>query len=114
MDSEYDKVLEKIKKVDIELKSYLKEQCKHFGCNVSYLHLLHIVILNIQFIVLQLQVQYFGSDKKRYQLEVPEAASKRAGDGYELQSQKKGYKRFVTEETKVCHYCIIYISCKCY
>jgi len=47
------------------------------------------------------QVQYFGSEKKRYQLEVPEGASKRAGDEYELCSQKKGYKRFVTDRTKV-------------
>jgi len=37
MDDQYDRVLEKIKEVDIELKSYLKEQCKHFGCTVSYL-----------------------------------------------------------------------------
>jgi len=37
MDKEYDSVLEKIKEVDSELKSYLKEQCKHFGCTVSYL-----------------------------------------------------------------------------
>lgn len=37
MDDEYDKVLENIKELDVELKSYLKEQCKHFGCNVSYL-----------------------------------------------------------------------------
>ncbi|XP_025192945.1 DNA mismatch repair protein Msh6 [Melanaphis sacchari] len=78
MDDQYDRVLEKIKEVDIELKSYLKEQCKHFGCNVTY----------------------FGSDKKRYQLEVPDAASKKAGEGYELQNQKKGFKRFTTSRTK--------------
>lgn len=35
MDNQYDNVLEKIKEVDVELKSYLKEQCKHFGCTVS-------------------------------------------------------------------------------
>lgn len=58
---------------------------------------------NIDFYCL-LKVHYFGSDKKRYQLEVPDAASKRAGDGYELQSQKKGYKRYVTDETKVCYF----------
>lgn len=39
MDVEYDRVLENIKEVDTELSSYLKEQCKHFGCNVSYLQL---------------------------------------------------------------------------
>lgn len=36
MDNQYDTVMEKIKEVDLELKSYLKEQCKHFGCNVSF------------------------------------------------------------------------------
>ncbi|XP_050439278.1 DNA mismatch repair protein Msh6 [Adelges cooleyi] len=78
MDDQYDGVLEKIKEVENELKVYLKEQCKHFGCNVVY----------------------FGSEKKRYQLEVPEAASKRAGEGYELQSQRKGFKRYITDRTK--------------
>jgi len=37
MDDQYDGVLEKIKEVDVELKSYLKEQCKHFGCTVRNL-----------------------------------------------------------------------------
>lgn len=60
-----------------------------------------------------MKVQYFGTDKKRYQLEVPETASKRAGDGYELQSQRKGFRRFVTNRTKVYHYnIIIYLSLK--
>ena len=47
-----------------------------------------------------LQVSYFGSDKKRYQLEVPEAKCKLAGNEYELISQKKGFKRFHTPEVK--------------
>lgn len=59
----------------------------------------------------KLQVKYFGSDKKRYQLEVTETASIKAGDGYELLSQKKGYRRFATERTKVCYfkhnYCLL-------
>lgn len=47
------------------------------------------------------KVNYFGSDKKRYQLEVPDAASRKAGDGYVLQNQRKGFKRFTTDRTKV-------------
>ncbi|XP_050523673.1 DNA mismatch repair protein Msh6 [Daktulosphaira vitifoliae] len=78
MDEQYDAVLEKIHNLEADLKCYLKEQCKHFGCNVVY----------------------FGTDKKRYQLEVPEVASKRAGDEYELQSQRKGFKRYTTNYTK--------------
>lgn len=42
MDNQYDSVVEKIKEVDLELKSYLKEQCKHFGCNVSFNYLVFI------------------------------------------------------------------------
>lgn len=49
-----------------------------------------------------MKVQYFGTDKKRFQLEIREAASKKAGDGYELQSQRKGFKRYTTDRTKVC------------
>ena len=44
---------------------------------------------------------YWGSDKKRYQLEVPDHACRKAGDDYELVSQKKGFKRYWTQETKV-------------
>lgn len=35
MDDDYDRVIENIKEVNVELNSYLKEQCRHFGCTVS-------------------------------------------------------------------------------
>lgn len=54
-----------------------------------------------------MKVQYVGTDKKRYQLEVPESAAKRAGDGYEIQNQRKGFKRFTTDRTKVSYFSII-------
>lgn len=54
-----------------------------------------------------MKVQYVGTDKKRYQLEVPETAAKRAGDGYEIQNQRKGFKRFTTDRTKVSYFNII-------
>ncbi|KAK8730183.1 hypothetical protein OTU49_008132 [Cherax quadricarinatus] len=78
VDTEYDEAVEHIKKTKDELSDYLEEQCRHFGAKVVY----------------------WGSDKKRYQLEVPEHVSKKAGDSYELQGQKKGYKRFWTPTTK--------------
>lgn len=53
MDEEYDKVLEKIKEVDADLKAYLREQCKHFGCNVSVIKLFLIIQ------VFQLMVFFF-------------------------------------------------------
>lgn len=46
------------------------------------------------------KVTYWGSDKKRFQLEVPDHAAKRANDSYELVSQKKGFRRYWTQETK--------------
>ena len=43
-----------------------------------------------------------GTDKKRFQLEVTEAASNKAGGKeYQLQGQRKGFKRYYTEKAKV-------------
>lgn len=68
--------LDDIKK---DAEAYLQKQKEHFG----------------------VKVVYFGSDKKRYQIEIPDAQTKKVGIGYELQSQRKGYKRYHTNETKV-------------
>jgi hypothetical protein len=46
-------------------------------------------------------VTYCGSDKKRFQLEIPDSFTKKAGKDYELQGQRKGFKRYWTSETKV-------------
>ena len=45
-----------------------------------------------------------GSDKKRYQIEVPQSAASKAGPEYNLEGARKGFKRFSTSETKVCYY----------
>jgi DNA mismatch repair protein MSH6 len=45
-------------------------------------------------------VTYCGSDKKRFQLEVPDNFANKAGKNYELQGQRKGYKKYWTSETK--------------
>ena len=47
-----------------------------------------------------LKVTYFGSDKKRFQIEVPDNPSKKADNSYELVSQRKGFKRYWTATTK--------------
>lgn len=81
VDSDYDKVIELIDGINDELKTYLKEQEKFFGCKLSY----------------------FGNDKKRYQIDVPDRFSKKADKRYTLESSKKGKepaKRYHTEETK--------------
>jgi DNA mismatch repair protein MSH6 len=46
------------------------------------------------------QVTYVGTGRNRFQLEVPEERAGKADDGHELVGQRKGYRRFVTEETK--------------
>ena len=68
--------LDDIKK---DTEAYLQKQKEHFGVKVTY----------------------HGSDRKRYQIEIPESQIKKVGIGYELQSQRKGYKRYYTNETKV-------------
>jgi hypothetical protein len=46
-------------------------------------------------------VKYFGSGNNMYQLEVNDtSAKKKSNSSYTLSSQKKGFIRFTTEETK--------------
>ncbi|XP_063832736.1 probable DNA mismatch repair protein Msh6 [Ostrinia nubilalis] len=78
VDQEYDNTLRLIGDIEKELKEYLSEQEKYFKCRLSYV----------------------GSDKKRYQIEVPQGAASRAGGDYQLEGTRKGYKRFSTAETK--------------
>lgn len=81
VDNEYDSIQEEIEDLSNELNEYLKSQEKYFGCKLSF----------------------FGNDKKRYQIEVPEAYTKKANNKYSLEKQIKGSKacrRYVTDETK--------------
>ncbi|XP_041982809.1 probable DNA mismatch repair protein Msh6 isoform X2 [Aricia agestis] len=78
VDQEYDHTLTLIKEIEGELQEYLTEQEKFFRCRVTYV----------------------GTDKKRYQLEVPLSAASRAGPDYQLEGARKGFKRFSTDETK--------------
>ncbi|XP_075226760.1 DNA mismatch repair protein Msh6 [Lycorma delicatula] len=78
VDAEYDCAVEALKEIEVELKKYLQEQCTYFCAKVTFV----------------------GTDKKRYQLEVPDSACKRAGSEYEIQGQRKGYKRFWTPKCK--------------
>ncbi|XP_017019543.1 probable DNA mismatch repair protein Msh6 [Drosophila kikkawai] len=81
MDAEYDSAMDAIEVIEGRLKTYLVEQERHFGCRVIY----------------------FGSDKKRYQLEVPETHANKANKSYSLEGQTKGKKpsrRYTTAETR--------------
>lgn len=80
-DQEYDTILDEIEDLEEELRDYLKEQGKFLGCTLKY----------------------FGSDRKRYQIEVPEAKTSKVPKSYNLESARKGkdaVKRYSTEETK--------------
>uniref|UniRef100_A0A1Q3EX21 DNA mismatch repair protein n=1 Tax=Culex tarsalis TaxID=7177 RepID=A0A1Q3EX21_CULTA len=81
LDTEYDAVQREIQGIFDELEEYKRKQEKYFGCKIDY----------------------FGSDKKRFQLEIPEGAAKKAKESYTLEGQKKGkngVKRYHTEETR--------------
>ncbi|KAM7356544.1 DNA mismatch repair protein Msh6 [Cochliomyia hominivorax] len=81
VDEDYDRAQMKIKEINQQLQDYLVEQEKYFGCRINY----------------------FGIDKKRFQLEVPEAQARKADSKYMLEGQKKGSKptrRYTTEETR--------------
>lgn len=73
--------MQQIAEIEEELKEYLKQQEKHFGC----------------------RLQYVGKDKNRYEIEVPENAVKKADQRYHLEGQRKGknpVRRFSTDETR--------------
>lgn len=79
VDEEYDSVLSQLDEIKRDSDAYLEKQRKHFGVKVTF----------------------FGQDRKRYQLEVPDSQVKKVGPGFELQSQRKGFKRYYTAEAKV-------------
>ncbi|KAL4716214.1 hypothetical protein ACJJTC_004708 [Scirpophaga incertulas] len=78
VDQEYDNALQMIKDIEDELQNYLKKQEAYFKCRVNYV----------------------GTDKKRYQIEVTQTAAAKAGPEYHMEGVRKGYKRFSTAETK--------------
>ena len=79
-DPEYDQSLAGVKKCERELMDYLDRQKKRLGCT---------------------SMAYWGTGRNRYQMEVPDRFSERnIPEEYEVKSTKKGWKRYVTEETE--------------
>ncbi|NXO22527.1 MSH6 protein, partial [Cisticola juncidis] len=77
-DTDYDNALEDIRALQEDLRKYLEKQRKLLGFK---------------------SVQYWGTGKNRYQLEIPESAiSRNLPEEYELRSCRKGYKRYWTKE----------------
>ncbi|XP_057339298.1 probable DNA mismatch repair protein Msh6 [Microplitis mediator] len=78
MDAEYDKVIAELAQVKKDADDYLRSQSRYFG----------------------VEVKYTGTKKNAFQIEVPESRTNKITDRYELQSQRKGFKRYWTAETK--------------
>ena len=78
VDPDLDKANVTLREIKRELDAYLKEQKKHFGCDMKY----------------------FGTGKNRFQLEVPVGYVSRAGNKYTLASGTKKHKRYTTQETE--------------
>ncbi|NWW41145.1 MSH6 protein, partial [Panurus biarmicus] len=77
-DADYDKALQDIRAIQEDLWKYLEKQRKLLGFK---------------------SVQYWGTGKNRYQLEIPKSAvSRNLPKEYELRSSRKGYKRYWTKE----------------
>lgn len=77
-DPDYDEALQDIKAVEEDLQKYLDKQRKLLGSK---------------------SMQYWGTGKNRYQMEIPESAiSRKLPEEYELRSSRKGYKRYWTKE----------------
>jgi DNA mismatch repair protein MSH6 len=70
VDENYDQAEENIQEVKNQLEEYLAELQKFFGCKVTY----------------------FGSDKKRFQIDIPESHTKKVTSEYQLEGTKKGSK----------------------
>ncbi|XP_058658782.1 DNA mismatch repair protein Msh6 [Ammospiza caudacuta] len=77
-DPDYDGALEDIRALEEDLRKYLDKQRKLLGSK---------------------SVQYWGTGKNRYQMEIPESVISRSlPEEYELRSSRKGYKRYWTKE----------------
>lgn len=79
-DPEFDQALAGVKNCEKELQDYLDRQKRRLGCK---------------------SLTYWGTGRNRYQMEVPESVSQRnIPEEYEVKSTKKGWKRYVTQETE--------------
>lgn len=75
VDKQYDNCQEKIDTIKDQLDSYLEEQKAALGCR---------------------HLEYFGSAKNRYQIQVPEAYCKKVPSEYRIETTRKGFKRYYT------------------
>ncbi len=80
VDPDFDQAKKDRRQLEQDLEDYLKDQKRFFGSS---------------------DIKYFGSGNNMYQIEVPESvANKKVNSDYTLSSQRKGFKRFTTDETR--------------
>ena len=65
-----------MKEIDRKAETLRKDECRFFGVDVKF----------------------WGSGPNMWQLEVPEAKASKAKGDHTYTSQRKGFKRFITEE----------------
>lgn len=75
VDANYDRCKVAIDEINDKLNDYLDEQRVAFNCR---------------------QIEYFGSAKNRFQIQVPEAYCKKVPPEYRIETTRKGYKRYYT------------------
>ncbi len=78
VNEDYDAAIGDLKEAEKKLDAYLKAQRKELGC----------------------EIKYFGTNKNRYQMEIPESKCGKLSSDYELTSSRKGFKRYWTDEIK--------------
>lgn len=78
VDEEFDSIEREIVDINKQLDGHLVDQEKIFGCRLKYV----------------------GKDKTRFEIEVPESAVKRATEDHQLEGQRKGFRRYSTDETR--------------
>ncbi len=94
VNEEYDEAIAEIKQIEKELADYLKQQSKELRCVRTFFGFFEYRILIVNFIKFYFKsINYFGTSKNRYQLEMPESACKNLSEDYELTSSRKGFKR---------------------
>ncbi|KAH7428809.1 hypothetical protein KP509_09G018600 [Ceratopteris richardii] len=79
VDKEFDLRAENVRVIEEKLAAYLEEQKKHFNCQ---------------------SLAFVTVGKDRYQLEIPESLQSKVPHDYQVESQKKGFRRYSTSTVK--------------
>ena len=79
VDEDYDRVVREKEELQEDTHNYLRQQGQVFRTS---------------------KLKYFGAGNNKFQIEVPDEYCGKVSSDYTLSSKRKGFQRFVTEETK--------------